>query len=131
MKMTSWYDIYSLGGVQPSSIEEMRKNFNYDEVSDSVNIVKRLIEQETALLGGNTDKVFIGGFSQGCAIALATFLALEKSVGAVVGLSGANLIDLKKEGAVTDIEGKKKIPMMLYHGLNDPVIAEKEANLSY
>lgn len=47
-----------------------------------------MIDEEAKLLGG-TEKVFIGGFSQGCAISLATFLNYPSVLGGVAGLSGA------------------------------------------
>lgn len=47
-----------------------------------------MLDDEAKILGG-TEKVFIGGFSQGCAISLATFLSYPGVLGGVVGLSGA------------------------------------------
>ena len=51
-------------------------------------IVTKLINAEAAKLGG-TEKVFIGGFSQGCAIALATLINYPGVLGGAMGLSGA------------------------------------------
>jgi predicted esterase len=48
-----------------------------------------LIERETKLLNGKTENIFIGGFSQGCMLSLATFLKMEKNaLGGVLCYSG-------------------------------------------
>ena len=47
-----------------------------------------MLKEEVALLG-STEKVYVGGFSQGCAISLASFLLFnEGQLGGVVGISG-------------------------------------------
>ena len=50
--------------------------------------MSKLIDAEAQVLGG-ANKVFVGGFSQGCAISLATFLTYSGKLGGAVGLSGA------------------------------------------
>ena len=51
-------------------------------------IIQRLVQEEVEIIGDPT-KVFLGGFSQGCCLALATFLTqLKYPIGGVVGLSG-------------------------------------------
>lgn len=50
-----------------------------------------MIYNETEALGGKADKVFIGGFSQGGVLSLATYLRYEKfdnPLGGVFALSG-------------------------------------------
>ena len=44
----------------------------------SVEIVTELIDIEIEKLGGKSENVYIGGFSQGCALSLATFLLHKK-----------------------------------------------------
>ena len=73
-------------------------------------------------MGGDYKRIFLGGFSQGCAVALATFLLLpNEQLGGVVGLSGAHktVIDYDTE---VDIKLKKKTKVFLYHGKDDPMI---------
>lgn len=38
----------------------------------------KVIHEETVILNGKTDHIFIGGFSQGCMLSLATFLKLKE-----------------------------------------------------
>ena len=48
------------------------------------------------MLDGKSENVFIGGFSQGCSLSLATFLMLQKyQLGGVLGLSGMLALNIK------------------------------------
>ena len=89
--MTSWYDIKSLGQVPQDLNEEfLASMFSQPEITDSVNIITNIIQQEAQVLG-SSEKCFIGGFSQGCAIAIATYLRFDQGVlGGVFGASGAH-----------------------------------------
>jgi phospholipase/carboxylesterase len=90
-----------------------------------VNRVQKLIKHEVSLLG-NADKVFLGGFSQGAALALATYLSLkDHQLGGVVTCSGGHLaiIDWEK----VDIQMKKLTPLLFYHGADDPIFPAKFA----
>ena len=63
-------------------------------------IVSTWIDEEVKLLGGRHDRVFLGGMSQGCCIALASFLLYKRGrLGGVVGTGGAHKtkIDYKAE----------------------------------
>ena len=89
--MTSWYDIKSLGDVSSVPVEQTRQMYSQEEIRDSVRIITEIINEEVKILGGAHDKVFIGGFSQGCAVSVATFLLYQGGrLGGCVGLSGAH-----------------------------------------
>ena len=62
MVMTSWYDIMSLNRPKSMSLDDHHKNFNHDEIAQSVGLVAKLIDAEAAALG-SSKKVFVGGFS--------------------------------------------------------------------
>lgn len=81
--MTSWYDIKSF---DKDGLETDRISFL--EVEDSYKIVKHHLDEEIKLLGGDSSKVFLGGFSQGCAMSLYSGLVYEKTLGGLIGLSG-------------------------------------------
>ncbi len=61
-------------------------------------------------------KVFLGGFSQGCAMALMASLTSEHLLGGVCGLSGFLFPFVKFD------ESKRKLPIFLYHGLSDDMV---------
>jgi len=128
--MTSWYDIMSLDRAEISTPEQNEKNYSQEEITDSVSIVTKLLDAEVETLGGDHSKVFIGGFSQGCAISLATFLRYDKgALGGVIGLSGAHCATTDWDNI--DLDLKKKTEMFLYHGEHDNMIPCNLAIKSY
>jgi len=81
--MNSWYDITSF---DKTGLEVDR--ISLSEVEDSYKIVKGHLDSEIKILGGDSSKVFLGGFSQGCAMTLWTGINYDKTLGGLVGLSG-------------------------------------------
>jgi phospholipase/carboxylesterase len=78
---------------------------------------------------GDTNRVFIGGFSQGCSLALATYLCFDDGpLGGVVGCSGIHCANL--EWSKVNIQAKRKTPVFLYHGLFDEIIISEYAHMS-
>jgi len=116
--MNSWYDIISFKREKGSISED-------DVVKNSVRI-KNVITEEAKALNGNFGKVFVGGFSQGCCMALSAALSLKENVGGVVGLSG-----LLFPFVELNAEEKKRIPILLAHGKWDGVIPFQIAEESY
>ena len=105
VRMTSWYDILTLDRPSSLSVEESRALMSQEEIRDSVRIVTALIDEEVASLNGQHNKVYIGGFSQGCAISLATFLLYPRGkLGGVIGCSGAH-------SAVLDYNTEVDLPL--------------------
>ena len=78
MEMPSWFDIYSFG----FDGEEDEKGML--ETSRSLN---SLISDEVDS-GIPSDRVVLGGFSQGAAMSLLTGLTSERKLGGIVSLSG-------------------------------------------
>ena len=126
MRMNSWFDILALG--KTLSVDE-------SQIAASTERVTKVIEEEAKQLGGNYEKVFVGGFSQGCCMALNVAILAPFRVGGVVGLSGAAFESLTqkiqddKEGRFED--KKKNLPLFIYHGLNDPTIMYEHADVTY
>ena len=110
-------------------MEELYPKYSQTELMESVEIAKKHIEGEAQLLN-DTKNVFIGGFSQGCALSIATFLKYDKLLGGVLGLSGMNALkfDIKDTPL---LEEKKKTPIFLYHGTKDSMINHHLAKMSY
>ena len=118
--MTSWYDIIDLDRQDGASLEQIQKNVDQSQILHSVGIIHNFVKQEAQLLG-SAEKVFIGGFSQGCAISLASFLLFDGGqLGGVVGLSGMQSAEL--DWGKIDLDLKKKTKMFLYHGAADPLL---------
>ena len=84
-KRSAWFDTFSL--------EDLREKeaLQIEGLRDGVHLVREIVEAEVGRLGGHAEKVVLGGFSQGSAVALwsvFTGAAMTKgTLGAFVGLS--------------------------------------------
>jgi phospholipase/carboxylesterase len=87
-------------------------------------MVQSVIDEEVAALGGDPSKVFIGGFSQGCAMAIHNGLIYKGGLlGGIIGMSGY----LFPQTKLPEISP----PTHLSHGEHDPVININYAIESY
>ncbi|EEQ27203.1 hypothetical protein McanMca71_006970 [Microsporum canis] len=84
--LTAWFDIYSL-----SNISE-QQDLQIDGLRESTLYILGVLEREVALLGGRSDRLVLGGMSQGMAAALWTLLCspgrLQGRIGGFIGMSG-------------------------------------------
>ncbi len=64
----------------------------------------------------------MGGFSQGCALSIATMLKYPKAIGGMIGLSGMNAFKVVDWTAIPESKKKQDIPVFLYHGESDDTI---------
>jgi len=121
MTTTSWYDIKSI------SIDEstFTKTHGLEEIKTNTKRVVTVLENEIKELNGDSKKVFIGGFSQGCCLALYAGLSFNQTLGGIVGLSGYffPITEINKANEMT--------PILLTHGLDDPLIPYEASQLSY
>ena len=123
MTMTSWYDIYELAD-NDHKFKTSYERFSQQEMDHSFSIISKFIAEEAELLG-SPSKVFVGGFSQGCAMALMTHFNYPVPIGGTIGLSGAQCYDI--DWSKVNIEERNKTPMLLCHGTMDPMIPIKFA----
>ncbi|EIE76554.1 hypothetical protein RO3G_01258 [Rhizopus delemar RA 99-880] len=84
--------------------------------------VNGLIRNETKH-GIDSDRVVVGGFSQGCVISLLTGLRSEHKLAGIVGYSG--WVALKNETEKAASEASKDTPFLIAHGTKDPVVQYK------
>ena len=126
--MTSWYDIISLDRPKKMSLSDNHKNYNQSQLMESVDLVSKIIDAEAASIG-SSKKVFVGGFSQGCAVTLATLISYPNPLGGIVALSGAQSLKVDDWSKVEQF--KKDTPLFLYHGGNDSTIPVALAKMTY
>lgn len=69
-------------------------------------------------------RIFVGGFSQGCAISVLYGLTSKNVIGGVIGLSGYLFQSF-------EIPNKGKLPIFLCHGSNDSLIPIQVSKKSY
>ena len=74
--------------------------------------IKKIIELELALLNNDASKLFIGGFSQGCAMSLHTAYTMKDiKFGGVIAVAGYMF-----EITPYSEEREKEIPFLIVHG---------------
>jgi len=110
MQMPSWFDIASL---------------QFDAKEDEKGIVassdrlKAMIEEEVKA-GIPYEKIMVGGFSQGGAVALHTFITHTHQLGGCIGLS--TFLTLHTKFDELKQEANKGTAVFLGHGTDDPVV---------
>jgi phospholipase/carboxylesterase len=89
---TSWYDIFDL-----SPLANATNRFDLGQVRESLAIIDQEVTSEIELwrqrgvTGTDQEiskRIFIGGFSQGCAMSLCYGLTAARLLGGVIGYSG-------------------------------------------
>lgn len=118
-KMQGWYDIYALGYDRiknPLTIKE-----DDSGIKDSSQQLSELLDYELSLLQqNNSNKLIVGGFSQGAALSLFTGLQYQKHLQAVIACSGYLLLASQLQSHLT--EQSKKLRIFASHGTDDQVV---------
>jgi phospholipase/carboxylesterase len=109
--MRAWYDITGLGPDRKEDDAGIR---------ESAGVVNGYIEQQNAR-GVATERIVIAGFSQGGAIALQASLRYPERLGGVMALS--TYLPLRESVAAEASRANKDLPILMCHGLRDPMIA--------
>lgn len=109
-EMRAWYDIYAIA---------LDAKIDSAGITESVGHIEKLIAREIKR-GVASNNIFLGGFSQGAAIALTTGLCYSKTLGGIIGLSG--YLPLAQELPEMINPANQKTPVFLAHGTLDPVV---------
>lgn len=110
MKMRAWYDIKVMDLVRQEDAAGIR---------ESQGMIEALIARENAR-GIPSEHIVLGGFSQGCAMALYTGLRHPRRLAGIVALSG--YVVLPADFAAERAAVNAKTPVFLAHGVHDPVV---------
>jgi phospholipase/carboxylesterase len=108
--MRAWYDITGLGPDRKEDGEGIR---------ESAGVVDDYIEQQSAR-GVTNERIVIAGFSQGGAIALHASLRYPQRLGGVMALS--TYLPLNDTVAAEAAPANKDLPILMCHGLRDPMV---------
>jgi phospholipase/carboxylesterase len=109
--MRAWYDILERDLV----IREDEAGFRTSQKQ-----VEALIDKERAR-GIPSGRIVLGGFSQGCAMALLTGLRQTEALAGIAALSG--YLPLAARSAAESTTAGRATPIFMAHGRVDPVIA--------
>lgn len=114
MHMRAWYDIDPDAGLDSGR----------EDINASAALAAALIAREEAR-GVESERVIIGGFSQGGVIALETGLSYPRRLGGIVGLSTY----LHDHARITErlSLANAELPLFMAHGLMDPMIPIQRA----
>ena len=134
MEMASWFDIFELTPRTIPDLKQIRSMLNQDDVTTSVKLLNDLIDQELKTLPNqDLSRIFIGGFSQGAMVSLATLMTWKRSkpLGGVVALSGFQVVN--EDPSNMNVDAIKNTPLFSYHGQQDQVlpVANAENTFSY
>ncbi|KAF2839949.1 Phospholipase/carboxylesterase [Patellaria atrata CBS 101060] len=121
MSMPGWYDILSLGDI----------NRREDEVGilKSREYFHSLISQETSN-GIPSERIVVGGFSQGGAMSLISGLTCPQKLGGIFGLSSYLLLQGKMREMVPEDNPNKETPIFMGHGDQDEVVQYRWGKLT-
>jgi len=112
MKMRSWHDIKSLSTVDAS---------DFKGLDESKKVVEDLINAEITA-GIASDRIILGGFSQGAALSLYTGYQFGSRLAGIIALSGY----LPYSGDFSKVvTANKETPSLICHGDIDGVVALK------
>jgi phospholipase/carboxylesterase len=114
-RMRAWYDIY--GGDLPKREDEFGLQRSRGDVEALL-----LREKER---GVAPERIVLGGFSQGCAVALMTGLRHRERLAGIFGLSG--YLPLAASTAAQRAEPNADTPVFMAHGRQDDVVAIERA----
>ncbi|TGZ82338.1 phospholipase/carboxylesterase [Ascodesmis nigricans] len=119
MRMPGWFDITSLKDISSREDEE--------GMTKSIEAVHRIIEEQIEK-GVKSEKIVVGGFSQGGAIALLSGLSCKHQLGGIVALSTWLPMRNKIQSMIP--EGKAKTPIFQAHGQADETVKFEWGQLS-
>ncbi|KAF3925355.1 hypothetical protein ABW20_dc0109821 [Dactylellina cionopaga] len=105
MPINQWFDIHDFDR------RNYREHIMVDGLQETTEYIHDLIEQELKL-GITTDRIVLGGLSQGCAASLYAMLCFDRRIGGCIGMSGW----LPFVGYVQDILGNTREKEMMDDG---------------
>ena len=117
--MRAWYDI---------------KSFDFNQRADEIGVRESMAQIEALIARENergipASRIFLVGFSQGGAIALATGLRRELALAGIVALS--TYLPMPESTATELTDAGKNTPVFFAHGSGDPVIPVDIGKSSY
>ncbi|CAF3133284.1 unnamed protein product [Rotaria socialis] len=120
MSMTTWFDIY---GLDPSVKEDQ------DGIEKSCMFLSNLIEEEIKN-GILPERIMIGGFSMGGAVALYTALTSPHTLGGIIALSTWLPLSSTFPQALVSGDIKADLPIIQCHGDQDPLVQLRWARMT-
>ncbi|KAL5456885.1 hypothetical protein EMCRGX_G034111 [Ephydatia muelleri] len=121
-KMPSWFDLFDLGHVVDAKEDEAG-------ILQATSKVHQMLDEELNTTGISSDKIVLGGFSQGGALALFSALTYDKPLGGIVALSSWLPLHALLPKRMTP--QNKNIQCLICHGEDDSMVNFKYGKLTY
>lgn len=118
-KMPSWFDLHGLNPNTPE--DEAGLNASTEKIHSIIN--------EEIALGIPSNRIVLGGFSQGGGLALYAGLRMTKSLGGIVALSC--WLPMFRNFPDPNLKCSPDVPIFMCHGDCDPVVPFKWGQASY
>ncbi|KAF7549777.1 hypothetical protein G7Z17_g6173 [Cylindrodendrum hubeiense] len=125
MKMPGWFDVVALGG----DVNTLIRNEDTEGIKLSQKYFHNLIQEEIDA-GIPSDRIVLGGFSQGGAMSLFAGLTFSAKLAGIVGLSAWLLMSQQFTGMVSADDANHKTPVIMHHGNEDPIVPTNRGKLS-
>ncbi|KAF2073564.1 hypothetical protein CYY_005113 [Polysphondylium violaceum] len=119
MKGTAWFDITSLSPGGNEDIAGLDKSKKF---------IESIIQDEKTEYGIDSNRIILGGFSQGGALTLYTGYQLQEKLAGLIVLSGF-VPSLSLPSKMR--EENKSTPMIMYHGTADQLLNFKFGEMSF
>ncbi|KAK5636888.1 hypothetical protein RRF57_012600 [Xylaria bambusicola] len=126
MPVPGWFDLHALNG----GLEGFRARQDEPGLLRTREYVNGLIKAEVDA-GIPSNRIVLGGFSQGGAIALLAGLTAKVKLGGVIGLSTWLPIDSKFPSLVQESDLNHETPIYMAHGTEDRVVPTPLGQMSY
>jgi len=110
MEMPAWYDIKDLSSLGKD---------DYEGFNESQEQIKGLIEQEINL-GIPSNRIILGGFSQGGACSITIGYSFSKTLAGILGISCYLLNQSTFQREIS--ENNRNTPFILFHGTDDQMV---------
>ncbi|PCH61948.1 MAG: carboxylesterase [SAR86 cluster bacterium] len=112
MVMPAWYDISS---------SDIDRRIDTEGLVKSAKSVQALIDREIER-GIDSSRIILAGFSQGGAVAYEAGLSYAKPLAGIMALSTY----FATAKTVTNNQANKSLPILVCHGVSDPVVVESK-----
>jgi lysophospholipase-1 len=124
MVMPGWFDIRELNGT----IESLQQSEDEAGILESRSYLHELIQEEIDA-GIPSERIVLGGFSQGGAMAILSGLTSKAKLGGVVALSCWLLLGKKFKDMATP--ENKQTPVFMCHGSYDPLVVPQLGQMTH
>ncbi|EHK21251.1 uncharacterized protein TRIVIDRAFT_52210 [Trichoderma virens Gv29-8] len=119
--MPAWFDVKSLGPTAGGTLDARSRQEDEAGILESRAYLYSLIQQEVSD-GISSDRIVLGGFSQGGAMSIFSGLTAPFKLGGIVGLSSWMLLSHKFKEFVPESNPNKETPIFMGHGDIDQLV---------